>query len=149
MSPIVGFILSLIVWSLFFMSELSNVNIGLIYGTDTNNTEEVGERISAVLQSHGCIVEIINVTDLEKIKKWLLRMQTHLIEVRNYDLNFTEKIIGVVWFQVCTKMKYNGIRVFFIYLFQSHLKKSTLFKSIKLLIQCILSSFILLIFKEE
>ncbi|UZE97085.1 flavodoxin [Alkalimarinus alittae] len=45
------------------MRELSNVNIGLIYGTDTNNTEEIGERISTVLQSHGCTVEIINVTE--------------------------------------------------------------------------------------
>ena len=45
------------------MSELSSVNIGLIYGTDTNNTEEIGERISTVLESHGCTVEIINVTE--------------------------------------------------------------------------------------
>jgi flavodoxin I/flavodoxin II len=45
------------------MTQLSNANIGLVFGTDTGNTEECGEKISAALAEHGCSVEMINVTD--------------------------------------------------------------------------------------
>ena len=39
------------------------MNIGLIFGTDTGNTEEMGDKISAVLAEHGHPVEMINVTE--------------------------------------------------------------------------------------
>ena len=43
--------------------KLAELNIGLIFGTDTGNTEEMADKISAVLAEHGCPVEIINVVD--------------------------------------------------------------------------------------
>lgn len=45
------------------MLEINDANIGLIYGTDTGNTEEVGERIADALAELGCPVEMINVVD--------------------------------------------------------------------------------------
>lgn len=45
------------------MSDLTEAKVGLIYGTDTGNTEEVGEKIAAALASYGVIVEMINVSD--------------------------------------------------------------------------------------
>ena len=45
------------------MRALSYASIGLIYGTDTNNTEEIGERICSELQSNGCTVTMLNVTE--------------------------------------------------------------------------------------
>ncbi|WP_250654887.1 flavodoxin [Alkalimarinus coralli] len=45
------------------MSKLLDANIGLIYGTDTNNTEQVGERISHELEGHGCSVTMLNVIE--------------------------------------------------------------------------------------
>lgn len=45
------------------MNALSDLNIGLIFGTDTGNTEEVGDKISAVLAEHGCPIEMVNVTE--------------------------------------------------------------------------------------
>lgn len=45
------------------MSDLAETNVGLIYGTDTGNTEEVGEKIVAALASYGVIAEMINVSD--------------------------------------------------------------------------------------
>lgn len=45
------------------MYSISDMNIGLIFGTDTGNTEEVGDKIANVLAEHGCPVEMINVTD--------------------------------------------------------------------------------------
>lgn len=43
--------------------QLSEMNIGLLFGTDTGNTEEIAEKIVAVLAEHSCPVEIINVVD--------------------------------------------------------------------------------------
>ena len=43
--------------------RLSEVNAGLIFGTDTGNTELMGEKISAELANLGCDVEMVNVTD--------------------------------------------------------------------------------------
>lgn len=37
--------------------------IGLVYGSDTGNTEEAGHRIAEVLQGHGLDVEVMNVTE--------------------------------------------------------------------------------------
>lgn len=45
------------------MSSLSDCNIGLIFGTDTGNTEEMGDKICTVLSEHGCAAEMINVED--------------------------------------------------------------------------------------
>lgn len=45
------------------MNQLSEANIGLIFGTDTGNTEEVGDKICASLMQHGCATEMLNVTD--------------------------------------------------------------------------------------
>ncbi len=45
------------------MGALQDLNVGLVFGTDTGNTEEIGDKISAELAEHGCSVEMINVTD--------------------------------------------------------------------------------------
>lgn len=45
------------------MGQLSDVNMGLIFGTDTGNTEDIGEKISAALAVHGCDVDMIDVVD--------------------------------------------------------------------------------------
>lgn len=39
------------------------LNIGLIFGTDTGNTEEMGDKISECFSEHGHVVEMINVTE--------------------------------------------------------------------------------------
>lgn len=39
------------------------MNIGLIFGTDTGNTENMGDKIATIFASHGYPMEIINVTD--------------------------------------------------------------------------------------
>jgi len=56
------------------MQHLSDRNIGLVFGTDTGNTEEIGEKIIACLSKHGCVVEILNVTD------------TSAAEIQNFDV---------------------------------------------------------------
>ena len=38
-------------------------NIGLIFGTDTGNTEEMGDKISNSFSEKGLVVEMINVTE--------------------------------------------------------------------------------------
>ena len=45
------------------MTQLNNSKIGLIYGTDTGNTEEVGERICEALSGLGHTVDMINVLE--------------------------------------------------------------------------------------
>lgn len=45
------------------MTVLAQANIGLIFGTDTGNTEEIGGKIAAALATYGCSVEMINVTE--------------------------------------------------------------------------------------
>lgn len=45
------------------MAQISDVSAGLIFGTDTGNTEEVGDKISAGLAALGCDVDMVNVTD--------------------------------------------------------------------------------------
>ena len=45
------------------MTNLSTAQVGLIFGTDTGNTEEMGDKISASLAEHGVSVEMINVTE--------------------------------------------------------------------------------------
>ena len=42
------------------------MNIGLIFGTDTGNTEEVGDKIAGVFATHGLAMEIINVTEASR-----------------------------------------------------------------------------------
>lgn len=45
------------------MATLSDKNVGLIFGTDTGNTEEVGDKISAALAEQGVAVDMVNVTE--------------------------------------------------------------------------------------
>ena len=45
------------------MNRITHANTGLIFGTDTGNTEEIGKRISACLAERGVAVEMVNVTD--------------------------------------------------------------------------------------
>ena len=44
---------------------LSESKIGLVFGTDTGNTEEIGGKISELLGESGCSVEMLNVVDIE------------------------------------------------------------------------------------
>lgn len=45
------------------MKDITEASIGLIFGTDTGNTEEIGDKISAQLASHGCPVEMFDVAE--------------------------------------------------------------------------------------
>lgn len=45
------------------MRALQDLTIGLIFGTDTGNTEEVGDKIATAFVEHGCVVEMVNVVD--------------------------------------------------------------------------------------
>lgn len=40
-----------------------DLNIGLVFGTDTGNTEEMGDKISECFSQHGYAVDMINVTE--------------------------------------------------------------------------------------
>jgi flavodoxin I/flavodoxin II len=46
------------------VSSLGQASVGIIYGTDTGNTEEVGEKISQLLTDAGVVAEMLNVTDV-------------------------------------------------------------------------------------
>ncbi|MFT5422240.1 MAG: flavodoxin long chain [Candidatus Endobugula sp.] len=39
------------------------MNIGLVFGTDTGNTEEMGDKIAAVFAEQGFAMDMLNVTD--------------------------------------------------------------------------------------
>lgn len=39
------------------------MSIGLVFGTDTGNTEEIGDKIANVLAEHACPVDMVNVVD--------------------------------------------------------------------------------------
>lgn len=43
--------------------NITDLNIGLIFGTDTGNTEEIGDKIATALAEFSCPVEMINVTE--------------------------------------------------------------------------------------
>ncbi|MEC8104273.1 MAG: flavodoxin [Pseudomonadota bacterium] len=45
------------------MSSLSEASVGIIFGTDTGNTEDVAEKISEQLEEAGIVAELINITD--------------------------------------------------------------------------------------
>lgn len=45
------------------MADLCNLSTALIFGTDTGNTEEVGDKIAAELAPFGCPVEMIDVNE--------------------------------------------------------------------------------------
>ncbi|MCG8535594.1 MAG: flavodoxin domain-containing protein, partial [Pseudomonadales bacterium] len=45
------------------MTDISELSTALIFGTDTGNTEEVGDKIAAELAPFGCPVEMINVNE--------------------------------------------------------------------------------------
>ena len=40
-----------------------DITIGLIFGTDTGNTEEIGDKIASIFATHGYPVDMINVID--------------------------------------------------------------------------------------
>ncbi len=45
------------------MTNIASASTGLIYGTDTGNTEEVGEKIADALAEYGCPVEMMNISE--------------------------------------------------------------------------------------
>lgn len=45
------------------MADIHTLSIGLVYGTDTGNTEEIGEKISDEFAADGISVEMIDVVD--------------------------------------------------------------------------------------
>jgi len=98
------------------------------------------EDLNIYLKISGSYHEIINLIDLKKVSEWLVKMQTHLLQEGIYDKHVVRKVIGITWFNVCSKVRYNGMRVFWIYLFQWNFDKSNLGKVSKLLLQCVLSS---------
>jgi len=49
------------------MQEITTLNIGLLYGTDTGNTEEAGNQISDAFVEYGVAVEMMNIMDASKV----------------------------------------------------------------------------------
>ena len=45
------------------MHSISEASAGLIFGTDTGNTEEIGDKICAVFANYGVSIDMINVTE--------------------------------------------------------------------------------------
>ena len=45
------------------MSDIHSLKAGIIYGTDTGNTEEIGEKIQQVFAEKGLAFEMLDVTD--------------------------------------------------------------------------------------
>lgn len=45
------------------VNRMTNVNAGLIFGTDTGNTEAIGEKIASSLAEWGVMVEMVNVAE--------------------------------------------------------------------------------------
>lgn len=45
------------------MSDINDLSAALIFGTDTGNTEDIGEKIADALAELGCPVEMINVEE--------------------------------------------------------------------------------------
>lgn len=43
--------------------NLTQAQVGLIFGTDTGNTEDIGNRIQSVMAEHDINVDVINVTE--------------------------------------------------------------------------------------
>jgi glycosyltransferase involved in cell wall biosynthesis len=82
----------------------------------------------------------ISLLDLESMSEWLVKMQLHLLKEGIYDKNAVRKIIGITWLNVCSKVRYNGMKVFWVYLFQWDFDKSNFGKVLKLFLQCVLSS---------
>lgn len=54
------------------MSDIGSYSAGLIFGSDTGNTEEVGDKIADALSEFGCAVEMIDVNgaDSEKLESF-------------------------------------------------------------------------------
>ena len=48
------------------MNEFDDLNIGLIYGTDTGTTQEVGEKIAHRITEQGYAIDMINVAEASK-----------------------------------------------------------------------------------
>ncbi|MCV6613636.1 MAG: flavodoxin [Cellvibrionaceae bacterium] len=48
------------------MSNLAQARVGLIFGTDTGNTEDVGEKICDELATMGISVDMTNITDIDE-----------------------------------------------------------------------------------
>lgn len=48
------------------MSSISESKVGLVFGTDTGNTEEVGEKIADLFAEMGCPVDMINVVEADQ-----------------------------------------------------------------------------------
>lgn len=91
------------------------------------------------LKISGSYQKDISLNDLKNIKIWLNKMQSFLLKEGNYKAEIIQEVIKITWFQVCSKVRYNGIKVFFIYLFQRNFKKFNLSIVLKLLIQCLFS----------
>lgn len=45
------------------MSTLETMNVGLVFGTDTGNTETMGDKICELFSQQGIAVEMLNVTE--------------------------------------------------------------------------------------
>jgi glycosyltransferase involved in cell wall biosynthesis len=89
------------------------------------------------LKISGSYHKEITLSDLKNIKSWLNKMQSFLLKKGKYKERIIREVIKIVWFQVCSKVRYNGIEVFFIYLFQQDFQKSKLTSVLKLFVQCL------------
>lgn len=90
------------------------------------------------LKISGSYHQKIDLTDLKKIEKWLLKMRTHLMKESLYDKNIIRVVIELTWFRLCLKNgKYTLLKGYFAYLNSDLTKGISTKKSIYLLLHTI------------
>lgn len=47
------------------MSDINQAEVALVFGTDTGNTEEIGDKICQALAERGVVVEMVNIVDID------------------------------------------------------------------------------------
>jgi hypothetical protein len=70
---------------------------------------------------------------------WLMKMQKHLLQEGIYKEKIIKRVIGIIWYQVCAKVSYNKLPVFFKYLNRQDVQKVSKKKISILFLKCLLS----------
>lgn len=97
------------------------------------------EDLDIFLKTSASYHQNVTFNDLKSIKLWLIKIQSFLQKEGIYKKESIQEVIKTIWFNTCSKSRYNGIKVFFLYLFQWQIKKHSPFQIFKLLVQCLSS----------
>lgn len=91
------------------------------------------------LKISGSYQQKISMSDLESMSDWLMKMQKHLLQEGIYKEKIIKRVIGIIWYQVCAKVSYNKLPVFFKYLNRQDVQKVSKKKISILFLKCLLS----------